>query len=378
MCRVSGSSIEILIYPWSSWPQVASVWSELSNTSPYSSFFLSPEWVECWLEVFGSVLQPEILLFRTDAVFVGACLLVFKTERRGPFLVRRVYLNTAGENEADSLCIEFNDLLCLAGWEEAVARRLATHLQSMAWDEFALNGCSRRPSLEALGRTFTGIKQVTFLRPSYYVDLAQLRRVNSDYESSLSSGLRKQLRQNFRKYGEVRLEAANEVSGALAMIEELADLHQHTWRERGQSGAFASTRFFAFHRSLIQRAFPRGAIQLLRVASGDRTIGMLYNFIHHGKVYFYQSGLRYNNEDKQLKPGFVALVLAIRYCHDHGLDEYDFLAGDASYKERLATECRNLAWVIFQRPSLKMRFIEHMRQVKRKMKTIGSLVESAR
>jgi CelD/BcsL family acetyltransferase involved in cellulose biosynthesis len=77
--------------------------------------------------------------------------------------------------------------------------------------------------------------------------------------------------------------------------------------------------------------FPRGAIQVLR-AEG---VGVLYNFVDRGRVYFYQSGFHYS-PDNRLKPGLVMHYLAVEHCLSNPeLAEYDFLAGDSQYKRSL-------------------------------------------
>src|SRR5436190_1007753 len=113
--------LRVEVHKWQNWPTVLPLWKELSERSPHTTFFLTPAWVEAWIEVFGELLQPDIAVFRTPETCVGACLLVHRNDRRGPFQVRRVYLNTAGEEDLESACIEFNSLLCSDGWEETVA-----------------------------------------------------------------------------------------------------------------------------------------------------------------------------------------------------------------------------------------------------------------
>ncbi|MGB0109168.1 MAG: GNAT family N-acetyltransferase, partial [Terriglobales bacterium] len=102
-------------------------------------------------------------------------------------------------------------------------------------------------------------------------------------------------------------------------------------------------------------------------SAGEETIGILYNFVHKGKVSFYQSGLNYT-KDKHLKPGLVTHACAIQECLALGFDDYDFLAGDARYKRSLAKDSRHLAWVVFARSSLKLALIEFLRAVKRKVR----------
>ncbi len=94
---------------------------------------------------------------------------------------------------------------------------------------------------------------------------------------------------------------------------------------------------------------------------------MLYNFVHQGTVYFYQSGFRYE-EDNRLKPGHVTHALVIQACLDRGLDSYDFLASQASgsrYKQSLATDTRRLAWTVLRRPTVRTHLVSALRRLKR-------------
>ena len=274
-----------------------------------------------------------------------------------------LYLNTAGEDSADETLIEFNNLLCHPGAEKAIAAAISDHLARESWDSLTLNGFVEGAGLDALEAAFGDTKWEKTLVPSYYVNLARLRQTNNEYESVLGPKVRKHLRQNFRMYGDVHIDEAGDVPGALEMLNELAELHQRSWIARGQPGVFSSPRFIAFHRALITRAFSRGGIQLLRVATKSDVIGILYNFIYRNKVYFYQSGLQYG-QDRRMRPGFVSLARAIQFCVARGLDDFDFLAGDADYKQWLSTDCRQLAWLSFQKRSMKWRVFELLRRAR--------------
>jgi len=120
--------VTLSVYSIKDWPQVEPLWVKLADSSPYSSFYVSAEWTGSWLEIFGELLQPQILVFEEQGVAVAACLLVKSTERRGPFRTRRIYLNTGGEDPADRGTIEFNSLLCSPGYEQAIAKALGIHL----------------------------------------------------------------------------------------------------------------------------------------------------------------------------------------------------------------------------------------------------------
>ena len=361
------------------WQRAAEVWADLAAQSPYTTFFLSPEWVEAWLEVFGSGLAVEILVFREPQRAVGACLLVRRTLLYGPFPVRCIFLNTAGENPDDSPCIEFNNLLCLAGWEKNVVAALVAHIDQRPWDEIWIKGFCQGPPLDALADAYSGTALERTVRANYYVDLKRLRDSGASYESALGAKDRARLRQNLRAYGETEVSVPCEYQGAIEALEELAGLHTKSWQDRNQKGAFASAAFRAFHQALIRRSIGTG-IQLARVTSASGPVGVLYNMVYRGKVYFYQSGLVYS-ANKRVRPGFVTLARTIHYCLERPeLEEFHFMPGADHYKEPMSTNRQELEWIVVQKRNWKNAAIRRLRALKRKLRppaqpTSGALDE---
>jgi CelD/BcsL family acetyltransferase involved in cellulose biosynthesis len=364
MCRVTATA-----YAPGVWAGVAPTWAALFDARPDASFFLSPAWVESWLQTFGETLRPRLLVFEDAGVVLGACLLTVNTEWKGPIPVRRMYLNTAGERP--TLFVEWNALLCRPGAEGVVTAALADYLGRQRWNEFCANGISES-AFGVIERALAGVPQAALWSVDYYVDLARLRATGEDYVRVLSRNTRDQLKRSLKLYeaiGPLRVTAATDSTTAIAMLAEMVELHQATWISRGQRGAFASPRILEFHHRLIRRA--PGAVQLLRVTAGDEVIGVLHYFVERGRVYFYQAGLRYR-DDNRYKPGFVTHALAIRYWQEHGLDEYDFLAGeefDVRYKKSLSTDTRRLGWIVFRRPGLRLATIAFLRRLKRRFLT---------
>lgn len=343
--------VELRPYSPGSWEEIKPQWTELVRASPYASFFLSADWIGCWLHVFGQVLKPEILLLRNDARLVGACLIVNRTRWYGPIPVRRIFLNAAGEDPSEQTYVEYNNILCAPGYETIMATTLSSYLRKSAWSEVCLQGFIEGLPLTALRSQLSAAETLTSRVPSYYVDLNTVRREYAAFESSLPSKARKEFRQNLRRYGswgEVRLENASTPVQALAMLAELAELNRQHWRSRGGSSSFESPRFQQFHERLITTAFSTGAIQFVKVSAGDQVIGVLYNLINGGRVHFYQSGLYYGS-DKRLRPGFTTLILTIQHCLDHGFEEFDLMAGDQFYKREFTEAYREMVWTTVRR-----------------------------
>lgn len=348
------------------WPRLAPVWADLYRQSGSRSFFLTEEWTETWLETFAGRLKVSILVFESEQGPAGICLLTECTRR--PLLrLRRLSLNAAGEAVSESTYIEHNNVLCRPGWETAVARRLAAHVLSLRWDEFALDGMQDGPIYQTLKRALSGINCEEESRPCHYADLLAPRRSGTTFEACLRGLHRKNLRRSIRQYatlGPLRLERAAESGRALEMFEELGDLSRRRMATQGRTSTFEAPRFLAFHHRLIARCFGNGSIDMLRLTAGSQVIGVLYDLIQAGKVHEYQGAFRYP-EGRPLSPGIVAHALAIQYCLDRGLDEWDFLAGGEVSKRALATSSRNLFWTVFRRTCLRTRLLAAGRKVRR-------------
>jgi CelD/BcsL family acetyltransferase involved in cellulose biosynthesis len=366
----SGGELRVTVYPGGQFGRMAENWARLAQRTAPNSFFLSQDWVETWIHIFGSRANVSVVLFASQEQPVGACLLAETNHNCGLIPLKRISLNAAGENPKDSTYIEFNNLLCFPGWEQAVADRLAEYLMDREWDEFALDGFVPGVGYEALKRAFARFKLEEDQQPSYYVDLSALRRGGRSYDGMLTSHRRKAIRQSIRAYakaaGPLRLEAAQNVEAAVQMFEELARLNCRRLSLRRHHSVFESPVFRAFHEKLIQQCFPEGSVELLRLEAGGRTIGILYNFVWAGKVYFYQCGFDYTNHAR-LSPGIVTLAHAVQHYIDAGYDDFDFLSGEASYKRMLSTGSRDLVWAVFRRPNLRVRIGGAARACKRRL-----------
>jgi CelD/BcsL family acetyltransferase involved in cellulose biosynthesis len=189
--------------------------------------------------------------------------------------------------------------------------------------------------------------RITAERPSYLIDLAEIRATTGDYLATRSRNSRQQIRRSMRLFedaGPLRLAPAASLDEALATLADLKILHQRYWRAKGKPGAFASPFFERFHRALVTDAWPAGKIDLLRLTVGTRTIGCLYNFVHEGQAYAYQSGFDFGS-DGRCKPGLVSHSLAAQRYLDAGLRRYLLLAGEGQYKVTLATHSEPLYWL---------------------------------
>ena len=322
-------------------------WRDLETRSE-PSFFQSWTWTGCLAEQ----RFPDPVL--VEALEAGRTVALALFNRRG----RSLHLGESGDPALDCPYIEFNGVLAETGREAELsvaclrAVRTGSGQRGIGQRGIGQWGIGR-PRL-VLGGVDDGTEAAAALT-------GQLRRTRSlaapvvdltDQEKCFldrrSANTRQQLRRSDRAYassGPVAIERAASKAQADAFLEGLIALHQATWTSRGQPGAFAAPFFGQFHRALIGRGLERGEIALLRVSTGDQTVGFLYNFMYRGHCLAYQSGFDYAHAGPHQKPGLTCHHEAIRFARRAGARRYDFLAGDDRYKRSLSDRAEMLRWI---------------------------------
>ena len=313
------------------WTSLAADWRALEQRAP-ASFFQSWSWLgPLAAERFD---RPLLLRVEVDGRTTGLALC---NRHRG-----RLLLSESGRAEPDNLFIEHNAPLLEAG-NHAVAARVLDTLAGARLGPLRLSGIDAA-TLAALAPTRHRLRAV---RPAPWIDLASLAGPEA-WLAELSANSRAQLRRSDRAFaaaGPIVATPAPDLPTARDWFSSLVALHQRSRGARGQPGAFASQFVRRFHQCLIETAFPRGEIDLLRIAAGPRELGFLYNFHHRGRVLCYQSGFDYAAARGAEKPGLSSHHAAIRLAFARGDGAYDFLAGHERYKLSLATRSTELFWV---------------------------------
>jgi hypothetical protein len=325
-------------------------WEPLYQTASNAAIFLSRDWMETWIGIYGAEFSGDWVSWSWNGLVVGGCLLLRKTVRIRLFSMPTLYLNAAGATSTRSPLAEHNDVLFVPGHDDAIVRDLTDFLSELAWSRIVLSGCSTDGIIERVVAAIPQTQSDLDHKPAPYVDLGSLG--DAPFLTQVSSNTRAQVKRSQRVYesesGPVALVSATDLDTGMVFFDELAALHNERWAGKGVTGSFSSKSAVTFHRTLIRRLWPSGGVKLLRVKAGQNTVGVLYNFISDGAVFFYQSGFAWQ-QNSQLKPGLLTHCLAIEHCRIDGMREYDFLAGDSQYKRSLSTHQRHLLWATVYR-----------------------------
>jgi CelD/BcsL family acetyltransferase involved in cellulose biosynthesis len=345
---------------------VAEIWEDLETRLANDSITCSWNWTETWLKYYGDLVPHYFAVGECIGVPCGIAIVSQGIDRRcGPFRIRSRHLGTAGEPDADSVCVEYNRLLVAPENRDAFARALVAAIrQETNWDELILDGFAPEDA-EPLLRAEPSL--VAERRVCRAVDLRITSEVGGEIITALKTNTQKKIRRSLRGFGAIQTEWAETVEQAIDILNELIDLHQQRWKQTGEPGSFSSARFVAFHRELVPRLLAKGAVLLFRARSALGTIGCLYSFIEHGSVLFYQSGLA-AVDDNKLKPGLVTHALCMQCCIERGPTEYNFLAGDSRYKQELSTMDQELVWAAARQRRIKFFIVDSLRRARQRMR----------
>ena len=346
-------------------------WKELEARATHS-FFLSWLWIGTWLRHIPDGTQPHVLVARSSGKIVGLAII---GRRRawslGPHARARWLLNESGDTRFDRLFIECNSILAEqpdtiipAGLDA-----LTSHLRRS--DQLVLSGIDTDLELAACRAASQAglVSEEKHADTALWVDFAKVRQQKKDYRATLGRSTRQAVSRAMRLYAErgpLEFRIMETTTEALAAFDLLSDFHRSRW---GRKGAFANPGFRPFHEDLIARGIPTGAVRISRTLVGGQTIGVVYNFVHDGRVLNYQSGFLYES-DGRLKPGLVSHVLAIEESISRGESGYDFLAGGAGPKAHPANSEYAMKWIAIGRDSPERHIETKLREAKRTLRTI--------
>lgn len=336
-------------------------WKALEEKSN-GSIFQSWAWVSLWLE--KSSHPRFVLVVRSGDEPVGIG--IFTHSRVNRPLGGQIPILSLHENanvEEDRVAIEYNGLLCKAGFEQHVHTAVINALLSArteltdapAWSEIRWPGCETEliSAIQSTGNSYRLYRS----QKAPYVDITCLGDDADAYMNSRSNNSRYQIRRAMRLLGEdgpLTIDRAETTDEALAAFKQMMRLHQLAWNLRGKDGAFSSEFFQDFHMSFLERNIDSGRADVLIIRSGRNKVGILYNLVYRQAVYAYQSGFELF-QDNRIKPGLVSHALAIQYYKNQGVYRYLFLAGNDRYKRSLSTHSDTLYWAALQNPDFKMR-----------------------
>ncbi len=168
-------------------------------------------------------------------------------------------------------------------------------------------------------------------------------RLDSDWDAYLaqrSKGFRKSFNRMWNRAhrADVRVLHAGTDIPVDAAMDRLITLNRERWGDDGL--AFHTDEFCAFHRLLAPKLLEKGQLSLMILQLYGQNAAIRYDFVYGERLWVFQGG--WAPELARLAPGRVLNAYSIKWCIENGVQEYDFLAGEAEYKRAWSTDQREL------------------------------------
>jgi CelD/BcsL family acetyltransferase involved in cellulose biosynthesis len=322
--------------------RLADDWDRLWASTEPAPPMLEGAWVRRWWQQHGA--GTELLLFVLRDAAGAPCAIAPLYRRRAldrlSLGLRTIAFIGMGEPRSDEVYGEYHAWLGPPAARAELSARLVEWLKSdSGWDRLLLPNLSAASRIHEqlvmpLGPTTMAVEAQPL--PSFRTPARPL----DGYLAALSSSsMRRKLKRSVKVAGErgLRFVRASSLEEGRAMFDEIANLHQQRWQEKGKPGVFSSPTFRAFHDDMIAHYARHDRLWIVGLSDGRSLIAGRYCIETRGVLYDYVSGVQ-GMEDNQLNPGLLLHILTIDAAAAAGLKAYDLMGGDYDFKRRLMTE----------------------------------------
>jgi CelD/BcsL family acetyltransferase involved in cellulose biosynthesis len=356
-------SVVLTLRPGHDHVEVMALWKQLEQSVPNVGLACSFDWTDVWLNHYGDVVPHEFaLLHDQDGRLRSVVLLTTGVgQKDGPVPLKTLHVGTAGELDADSACVEYNQILVDPNYRDLVVNALIREFDGRSGiDQWNLDGFEE--SAAALFAPSDDSSWEVQTEAAHWFDLATARERGDQLIDTYRSSHRRKIRKNLAEFEDLRVEWADTVSHATEVFDEMIQMHQQRWIALGKPGSYASQRFTHFHEELLTRLVPEQRMSFARVVSGENTVGSIQLFNENNRALLYQSG--WSPQTGQISPGVVVDFLSMQECLQRGFDAFDFLGFENQHKRMLANQSTNLVWVRRKRTKLKFAVVKCLRQAR--------------
>ena len=319
-------------------------WDELLAADAHQNPFLSFTWTRSWLRSFAASYDRFLVLrVEEPGQFRGIVPLIIRRTWSGGIPVRSlefpggddsVFKGPVAEGDTDKLI-------------ERVMRGLTTEVRG--WDTLAFDSLpDDSPWVTGFSHAFQQRSLHSDRHPTHQSPYLRLPGTYDDLRKSLKKSLRQNLT---RKLNMAEREGVvfERVSGAAVRAEhfrEAKEVERRSWKGRRGIGIFVDEPHLSLHVGLLEDS-PPFDVDLLFLRIGGQAIAFQYGFLLSNRYYAYNTS--YDEAFQRLSPGMLAINSLLLELIPGGVDVFDFLVGEDSYKRDWTSDARGLeGFTVFQ------------------------------
>jgi CelD/BcsL family acetyltransferase involved in cellulose biosynthesis len=324
-------------------------WNDLLEDSNQAVFFLRWNWNRLWWQAYAPGKgRPYLVVCRDSNERVVGLAPLYWREYQG---LREVLFLGTGISITTS---EHLDLISRRGYEQAVGQSIAARILTDPEVGRVLLGEIPITStvLPHFRRAMSGQQRIQICNRSHYIDTSVDWNA---FNASLSKSMRTNLSYYTRKLFKTHkchfrtVEAEDELTPAM---HSLVRLHQARWSSKGERGAFGLPGVENFLREVMQASLGEGRLKLWTLELDGQTAAVLLAFVNNGVANYFQGGFDPTFAKESL--GTVMCGLCIRACIESpDINEFNFMGGDPSYKERWTRSSRDSVMFEWLRPGIR-------------------------
>lgn len=326
------------------WAALGDHWDALLKNSAADAVFLCWDWLDTWVKVYGSGGELVILVAE-DSSGAPAGIAPMMLDRgkgiAGRWIRRLMLLGQKADTAS-----EYLDWIIARGRESEIGDAFARYIlgdMSGEWDLLWFDSMlATSPTIETLRRHLGGKLAVKELSTAPYVTLAATW---DEFLASKRAKFRSRWNKFHREHRVVVKLAGRDLAVSEGM-EIIRRLNEQRWGDERQS--FRSQNYLRFHDEVAERLQRSGNLMLIFLEVDGVIIAGRYDFVYGGKGWSFQGG--WLPEWEKLSAGKLMLTEIMRHCIEHGVREYDFLGGKASYKDDWSDSARTLVTLEARNP----------------------------
>jgi CelD/BcsL family acetyltransferase involved in cellulose biosynthesis len=328
---------------------IAADWERLHSEARVASVFNSWMWQYAWSDIYGHDKQLRILVASRGNAIVGILPLYIQTVAMLGLPVRRLrVIGSGGDTNPDDLGPFF-----ARDCETVAASALAREVLTMKGvDVVELTDIdSRSPLPLAMMLEAEKMQVECALGRSEKIAYLELPGDWKSYLDSVSRHRRSGIvnaRRRLAQAHPTRFFVWQDAANLDRAVDKLAELHRKRWGAASES--FASREYMALHRAAMKECFGRDWLRLYCLEIGGEVAAISYCYRFRRHIFMMQAG--FDPAYAKFSPGNVLLGYALEHAIGEGNAVFDFLRGEHTYKQLLATGCRETVSVTAFRQTL--------------------------
>jgi CelD/BcsL family acetyltransferase involved in cellulose biosynthesis len=333
--------------------QLKPQWDALCERAGIDLLFLTHEWISSWWEGFGAGKSLHILLVKDGLRLVGIAPLQRVDRKLCGMRVRCLA----------ALCNPHTprfDFIVDPAESAEVYRRIWNHLRADAgWDCLELAQLrADSPTLSSMGELARKDGCATGVWHGEQSPYLPLTGTFKKYFSGLGSKHRGQVHRKWNRLcerGAVRLEQIDSPERIESALDEGFCIEAAAWKAQTGTAVRSAPDAEKFYRMFAHRAAAMGALRLMFLTLDGKRIAFAYGLCYRNRFYVLKAG--YDPEYSYYSPCNLLCYLQLQDGFARGLEEYDFIGNNESWKLAWTRLVRRHDWLYIFRPRPRARLI---------------------